>query len=83
MSWPICMNTTHALKIYLDIGIQTSKHDLRISTSPLPCRLVHKGTWETYKSIAFTSVLFLEDSEKSLTLIHVFFKLGRHIGVFV
>jgi hypothetical protein len=77
MSGPICANTTHALKKYLDSGIRTCKRDFRISASRLLCRLVHQGTWTTNRSIAFTSVLLSEDSEKSSTLIPDFLQIRQ------
>jgi hypothetical protein len=57
--------------MYLDIGNRSCKHDLHINAGPLPCRLVYEG------SIAFTSVLLSEDSEMSLTLIHVFVQIRQ------
>jgi hypothetical protein len=59
---------------YLDIGIWTCKRDLRINASPLPC---YEGTWATNGRKAFTSILHLEDSEKSLTLINVFLQIRQ------
>jgi hypothetical protein len=60
---------------YLDSGIRTFKRDPRINASPLPCRLVYEGTWETNRITAFTSVLLSEDSEKSSTLIPDFLQI--------
>jgi hypothetical protein len=62
---------------YSDIGNRTCKHDLRINPSPLPCRLVYEGTWSTNRSTAFTSVSLSEDSEMSLTSIHVFLQIRQ------
>jgi hypothetical protein len=62
---------------YSDAGNRTCKNDLRINASPLPCRLVYEGTWASNRSIAFTSVLLLEDSEMSLTLIAVFLEIRQ------
>jgi hypothetical protein len=76
MSGPIYANITHTLK-YLDSGIRTCKHDLRISAGHLLCQLIYQGTWATNRSIAVTSVLLLEDSEKSSTLIPDFLQIRQ------
>jgi hypothetical protein len=44
---------------------------------PLPCRLAYEGTRATNRSIAFTIVLLSEDSEMSLTLIHVLLQIRQ------
>jgi hypothetical protein len=77
MSRPICANTTHALKEYLNSGIRTCKRDLRINASRLLCRLVYEGTWASNRNIVFTSLLLLEDSDKSSTLIPDFLQIRQ------
>jgi hypothetical protein len=77
MSRPICANTTHALKKYLDSGIRTCKRDLCINASPLLCRLVYKRTWATNRNIAFTFVLLSEDSDKLSALIPDFLQIRQ------
>jgi hypothetical protein len=62
---------------YSDTENRSYVHDLRINVNPLTYRLVYEGTWETNRSIAFTSVLLSEDSEMSLTLIHVFLQIRK------
>jgi hypothetical protein len=65
------------IKNYLGSGIRTCTHDLRTNASPLPCRLVYEGTLATNRSIAFTSVLLSEDSDKSPTLIPDFLQIRQ------
>jgi hypothetical protein len=68
---PISANTTHTLGLELGNVIFAS------TPVPLPYRLVCERTWATDRSTAFTVVLPLEDSEKSLTLIRVFLQIWQ------
>jgi hypothetical protein len=48
-----------------------------MNDSPPSYQLVYEGTWATNQSIAVTSILLLEDTEKSLTLIHIFLQIRQ------
>jgi hypothetical protein len=72
----LCEHNTR-IKKYLDNGIWTCKRDLHINASPLLCWFVYQRTWSTNRSIAFTSVLLSEDSEKSSTLIPDFLQIRQ------